>query len=148
MARNGSSYRPVVSDTRKPPRQRETGVFMLLLLVFGLALAVIYVPGLRTRVRSFFPPSANPTMNSAVVVWADKQAGSYYCAGSRLYGKKPGSYMRQGNALTHGYQPALGRYCEEEQTKQSKGVRHMADRSSQKDALTPDRHSSVFPLLK
>ena len=46
-------------------------------------------------------------------VWAIRSEGNYYCAGSVLTGHKPGRYMTQGNALTLGYQPALGRYCGE-----------------------------------
>jgi hypothetical protein len=46
-------------------------------------------------------------------VWVIQAEGNYYCSGSAFAGRKPGRYMTQGNALTLGYQPALGRYCGE-----------------------------------
>ena len=44
-------------------------------------------------------------------VWAIQQEGNYYCSGSVLAGRKPGKFMKQADALTLGYQPALGHYC-------------------------------------
>ena len=47
-----------------------------------------------------------------VPVWTYQRNGFYYCAGSPEIEKlKPGSFMRQAEALQSGYQPNLGGYC-------------------------------------
>lgn len=56
----------------------------------------------------FTPRSVN---DPKTTVWVRPSEGSYYCAGSVMYGRGPGRSMEQGRALTLGYQPALGRYC-------------------------------------
>ena len=45
-------------------------------------------------------------------VWADKQTGFYYCAGSRFYGHtQSGQYISQGEALQAGYTAAMNEPC-------------------------------------
>jgi hypothetical protein len=45
-------------------------------------------------------------------VWADKQTGFYYCAGTRLYGHtQSGQYISQGEALQAGYTAAMNEPC-------------------------------------
>jgi hypothetical protein len=45
-------------------------------------------------------------------VWADKQTGFYYCAGTRLYGRtQSGQYISQGEALQAGYTAAMNKPC-------------------------------------
>lgn len=46
------------------------------------------------------------------VVWVIQRDGNYYCSGSVLNGRQPGKPMKQATALTFGYQPALGHYCQ------------------------------------
>lgn len=114
---------------------------MFLALVFGFALALVFVPGIRRHLAGLFPSASRPRMNPAVVVWADRMAGNYYCAGSRLYGRQPGTYMKQGQALTFGFQPDLGQYCEESQTTDSSRLNHT------KNGHAPNaRFSSTQPL--
>jgi hypothetical protein len=110
LALIGSCSRPLGEETPKPRCRRNAGKFLFLLLVFCLTLGAILVPGFRGHLERIFPHSSSPILKSGVVVWTDKHAGSYYCAGSSLYGKGQGTYMEQGKALTLGYQPALGRY--------------------------------------
>ena len=114
MALNGSSCRPLMDESEipKPHRQSTIGSLARLLLALGVVLAVVFVPSIRVHLKTLFPPMTSPKPNPAVVVWAHKQAGNYYCAGSRLYGKQPGNFMKQGDALTLGFQPALGGYCQ------------------------------------
>lgn len=81
------------------------------MLGVACVLAISFIPGMKSRVDSLFVQAAPPPMNAAVTVWANKQTGNYYCPDSREYGKGPGSYMKQGEALTAGYQPDLSQYC-------------------------------------
>ncbi|HVB33288.1 MAG TPA: hypothetical protein VNJ52_02775 [Patescibacteria group bacterium] len=148
MALHGSSHDPVATGTPKAPRQKQTDWFFLLLLVFGLALLLMLVPGVRGRLTRMFSGSVAARMNPGVVVWVKRQAGTYYCEGTRMYGSAPGSYMEQGEALTEGYQPEFGQYCKETQAKESRGHNGKANRSSRKVAVTPRRPSSESPATK
>jgi hypothetical protein len=129
VALNGASTRPPIIEPLEPPRRPDYSRFVLLLLAFGLALFLILQPGVRAKLLKLLPAGPKFQMNSGVVVWAGKQSGSYYCPGSALYAKGLGSYMRQGDALTVGYQPALGRYCDSVESKYSKGVTTIANPS-------------------
>lgn len=57
---------------------------------------------------NFSRPSVN---DPSAMVWVIPSEGAYYCAGSVMHGRQPGRLMPQGQALTLGYQPALGLYC-------------------------------------
>jgi hypothetical protein len=54
----------------------------------------------------------HPVVVPSAQVWAIQSEGTYYCSGSMMYGHQPGKYLAQADALTLGYQPALGSYCE------------------------------------
>jgi len=128
MASDDSSYHPVAANVPRNPRPKKGGMFVFLVFIVGLALAMIFFfPGVRNHLGGLVSIQASQKMNPTVLVWADKQAGNYYCAGSLFYGKRPGSYMRQGNALTLGFQPDLGRYCREEQIKDSVELKGATD---------------------
>ena len=48
---------------------------------------------------------------ASVDVWTKRQSGFYYCKGDILFGREPGKFMTQADALMMGYQPAGGQYC-------------------------------------
>lgn len=81
------------------------GVFVALLVV--LAMTPLGAPKLLTEVGL----SSSPLNDPDAPVWVIRQAGNYYCRGSVLAGRKPGQFMKQADALTLGYQPALDHYC-------------------------------------
>ncbi len=122
MALNTSSYDPVTSNPPRPSGSSSGGLFVLLLVALGLALAIIFFPGIRRHLTGLFATPSSIRMKPTVVVWAEKLAGNYYCAGSPMYGRRPGNLMKQGDALTQGFQPDLGQYCQDPQTKDSTGV--------------------------
>ena len=119
MALNGSSYRPVMADTRTSRPPKTGGKLALLVFIFACAIPAIFLPRFRHFLQGLFPSAETVRMSPPVVVWANRQTGNYYCEGSRLYGKPPGGYMEQGEALTTGFQPALGRYCQPTQSDDS-----------------------------
>lgn len=82
MALNKSTYRPPGEETRKPPLRRSLGKLLSLPVILGLLLAVILIASIRRRVERFFPMAEGANIHSAVTVWADKESGSYYCAGN------------------------------------------------------------------
>ncbi len=81
--------------------------FLVIFLLVAIALTPANVPKLLAEIglsqRSMSDPNA--------MVWAIQQEGNYYCSGSVLAGRKPGEFMKQADALTLGYQPALDNYC-------------------------------------
>lgn len=83
----------------------------MLLLGIGIVLILLRVPSVNTYLGRLLSHSARPTLDSNTLVWANQSRGVYYCPGSKFYGSGMGTYMRQGNALTAGYQPVLGSYC-------------------------------------
>jgi hypothetical protein len=119
MALNGSSYYgPPADETHKPRVRRDSGKFVFFLLILGVVLAVVLVPGVRGRFEQIFPAvAASPNIHSAVTVWANKDTGIYYCADTEEFGKRPGTFMKQGAALTAGYQPEFEQYCAAPQAK-------------------------------
>ena len=122
MALHSSSYESLHQDS-EPPKPRKTSGGLAMLLVIGFALiAVLLIPSLRSRFDKLFPSQTPKRVEMGVRVWADKQAGNYYCSNSDFFGRGSGSYMRQGDALTLGYQPALGNYCEEGNPVHSKAL--------------------------
>lgn len=114
MSPNGSPHPSPPSKSKSPADRRRSGPGWLvgLLLVLAGAFAVSFVPGIRGQLNSLIAQPVGPRMNTVVTVWANKQTGNYYCAGSAEYGKGLGSYMKQGQALTAGYQPELSQYCD------------------------------------
>jgi hypothetical protein len=123
MALSGSSYAQDFAKPKKPPQKKKSGMLDLL-LVAGLVVVVLFlvVPSLRNRVARIFASKPSQTIATQVTVWASKDAGAYYCDGSRFYGHGSGSYMKQGDALTDGYQPAMGQYCKGSPAADSKDV--------------------------
>lgn len=123
MALHSSSYESLYDEQPEPPKRKDSsGVYLVLLVVAAVLLGAMFIPSLRARVTKFFPSETSKKVDMAVQVWANKRAGSYYCPGSQLFGHGAGKYMSQGNALTLGYQPALGQYCQGAHPSHSNGV--------------------------
>lgn len=151
MALHGSSYEYEVSEPKKPPRRSGAGLSAFLLLVLGVILAFIFVPGLRKRVLKTLIVRTHQKIDADVLVWTNKQAGTYYCSGDRFYGHGQGSYMKQGEALTRGYQPNLGRYCDGKEPSDSTEVGKKKARDPQ--PLTAPRgvesgHTASLPVSR
>ena len=124
MPLQNSSYDTMYDDHgSKAPKPRDNGGFVAILLFVAAALvAALLIPGVRARVSKLFSSDAPKKVEMGARVWADKQAGNYYCADSSFFGRGTGSYMKQGDALTLGYQPALGSYCRESYSTHVKGL--------------------------
>lgn len=122
MALQGSTYNDDYDEPKKPPKRDSFTTELLLMGALAIALLYLLLPGLRTRVIRAFTVGTQQKVNTEVTVWANKDAGYYYCSGSRFYGHTPGSYMKQGDALTLGYQPELGKYCSGGQSTETKQV--------------------------
>jgi hypothetical protein len=121
MALHSSSYETMYEDHgSKPPKRKESSMIVVLLFVAAALVAAFFIPGVRARVSKYFPTDQPKKVEMGAKVWADKQAGTYYCADSHFFGHGTGTYMKQGDALTLGYQPALGNYCQEGQPAHSK----------------------------
>lgn len=111
MALQGSSYHEEYREPDKPPKGDGFALDLILVGTAAVILVFLLVPGLRNRVTRVLTTGTSHTIPTEVKVWANKEAGYYYCSGSRFYGHGQGSFMKQGNALTLGYQPELGKYC-------------------------------------
>jgi hypothetical protein len=122
MALQQSSYDSDFSEPKKPEPQKGHGLSVFLVLVLGALVTVVAVPSLRTRVMRALTVRTPTKIAQDVTVWANKQAGYYYCSGTRFYGHGSGVYMKQGDALTRGYQPELGKYCADSHPKDSPAV--------------------------
>lgn len=103
-SRNRSS-KPGTSRTGPPVLP--IAAFMMVFLFVAIALT----PGNLPRLLGEMGLSQRSMSDPNAMVWAMQQDGNYYCAGSVLAGRKPGQFMRQADALTLGYQPALDHYC-------------------------------------
>ena len=83
-------------------------IYFVIFVAVAIALTPENLPKLLVEMglsqRSMSDPNA--------MVWAIQQEGNYYCSGSVLAGRQPGEFMRQSDALTQGYQPATGHYCD------------------------------------
>ncbi len=132
MALHSSSYESMHQDYgSEPPKPRKNSGGLTLLLVVGFALiAAFFIPSVRARINKFFPSQTPKRVEMGVQVWANKQAGNYYCATSKFFGRGTGSYMRQGDALTLGYQPALGNYCQQSDPSHSNVLARSAENHS------------------
>lgn len=125
MALNGSSYYQDYSEPKKPPR-KNNGWAAALLVPAAALLVVTLMPGLRKKVMKEFSSPAKIKIEMSAQVWTNKDSGYYYCRGSSFYGHGAGRFMNQGDALTGGFQPALGKYCTESQSSDSKTVAERA----------------------
>jgi hypothetical protein len=122
MALNSSSYESMHQDHgSEPTRKHSSAPAILLFLAFALIVALA-VPNVRARLSKVFPSATPKRVNMGLRVWASKEAGNYYCPGSEFSGRGSGTYLKQGDALTLGYQPALGKYCQQGESTDSKSI--------------------------
>lgn len=84
---------------------------VVLLVFFAVFMAAIAPLDFSSILQKFLPSPSQTVPHQNAAVWVDNNAGVYYCADSIMFGKTHGQFMRQVNALEHGYQPALGTYC-------------------------------------
>lgn len=94
-----------------PPGGGGIGVILVLLLLIEVVLVVLSVPSFNGPLRNLFFSSSRPALDPSALVWTNKGTGEYFCPDSTRYGVGAGSYMKQGEALTAGYQPEFGNYC-------------------------------------
>jgi hypothetical protein len=80
---------------------------MLCVALIVLVIIPLKVPEMMARWSFHTERMTSPSAR----VWVIPEEGSYYCTGSLLSGRQPGRYMEQAEALTKGYQPAMGHYC-------------------------------------
>jgi hypothetical protein len=132
MALHSSSYESMHQDhgARRPKRGKHTDAVALLMVAALAVIATICIPGVRARVNKFFPSAASKKVEMRIRVWANRQAGNYYCPDSHFFGRGTGTYLSQGDALTLGYQPVLGKYCRQADPVDSKSVVHTSERHS------------------
>ena len=100
--------------TRRSPESGATHPALpavILLIFFAVFMAAIAPLDFSSILQRFFPSPSQTVPHQNAAVWVDDNAGLYYCADSIMFGKSRGEYMRQVEALEHGYQPALGTYC-------------------------------------
>ena len=148
MALQSSSYESMHQDHGQAPKPRQRSGGLVIVLVIGFALiAAILIPGVRTRMDKFFATSGPKTVNMGLRVWANKEGGNYYCPGSKFFGRGNGTYMKQGDALTLGYQPALGGYCEEGESPESKSLVRSTRHVAQSGGLSPNPSSRTHLTL-
>lgn len=122
MARHGSSYEHDYEEPKKPQKPKGAGTDLLVLLLLAALLVVVLVPSLRKKAMSELSFGTHTKIQMGVQVWANKDAGYYYCYGSRFYGHGSGKFMDQGDALTRGFQPELGKYCTGNKSPDSKAA--------------------------
>jgi hypothetical protein len=84
---------------------------VILLVFFSVFMAAIAPLDFSTIIAKFFPPTHQTVPHQDAAVWVNTNSGVYYCANSIMFGTAPGHYMKQVDALDHGYQPALETYC-------------------------------------
>jgi hypothetical protein len=80
--------------------------------VIFVAVAIALTPGSLPKLLVEMGLSQRSMSDPNAMVWAIQQEGNYYCSGSVLAGRQPGEFMKQSDALTQGYQPATGHYCD------------------------------------
>ncbi|MDE3137536.1 MAG: hypothetical protein KGL59_13245 [Acidobacteriota bacterium] len=121
MALNSSSYETMHQDHGEAPKPHRGSGGLAIVLILGIGLiAALVIPSVRSRIDKFFPSTTPKRVEMGLRVWANKEAGNYSCPGSKFFGRGAGTYMRQGDALTLGYQPALGNYCQGSESSESK----------------------------
>lgn len=112
-----SGYFPLPGRGRGKRRNSEAGAThpalpaVVLLVSFAVFMAAIAPMNFSSIIRKLFPSPTQTVPHQNAAVWVDSKAGVYYCADSIMFGKAQGQYMKQVDALDHGYQPALGTYC-------------------------------------
>jgi len=86
-------------------------MFLLILGILALLVGLILFSAHR-HWHPLTPAGATPVTKKDPQVWVNTRSGFYYCADSKVYGKlEPGKYMRQDEALQHGYRPFLKEPC-------------------------------------
>jgi hypothetical protein len=103
-----------------PPRRNGADGILALLVAIEVLLVIVSVPSFNAPFRNLFSRSGRPALDPSALVWANKDSGIYSCPNSPQYGVGAGSYMKQGEALTAGYQPDLGNYCSLESESRAK----------------------------
>jgi hypothetical protein len=140
MALQNSSYDETLSaSTPTPPKKKDPWILIVILVLVGGALAVMLIPSVSAPFHKAFPTAEHPALNPAVRVWVNQNTGRYYCADSVFYGRAPGEFKEQGDALTAGYQPALGDYCKELKSTDSKELKKKNRPSRSRASTTPSR---------
>lgn len=91
--------------------------FLFVFALFVLVLTPSSIPNLMVKMGVRHKEMSDP----GALVWVIPQNGNYYCSGSVLHGREPGRLMKQENALTLGYQPAMDRYCQSGEAAAGKG---------------------------
>jgi hypothetical protein len=132
-------------DKPKPPRRNDTLGVVIFLLTVAIVMAAIFVPSLSQPLRKILEAPSRPNLDASISVWVQRGAGTYLCSDSKLYGKGDGSYRKQGEALTAGYQPALGNYCDHvsKGTGSSRGASKHPFEAGQYDTAAPQNSSGV-----
>jgi hypothetical protein len=116
---------PISDDSRPDVEIRRAGLWLDIsvagvplasaigvLACIGL-VAVALTPNNILRLLAGIGSSSEKLTDPIAQVWVIQGGGNYYCRGSVLFGRKPGKFMKQGDALTSGYQPAIRNYCQE-----------------------------------
>jgi hypothetical protein len=101
----------VHEETCGRSRRNDADAILAFLVAVGIGLMILFVPGVNAPLRQMFSLQTHPPLDPSATVWVSKSAAAYYCPDSKFYGSGHGTYMKQGDALTGGYQPALGDYC-------------------------------------
>jgi hypothetical protein len=91
----------------RPPLMPVVSV-MLTVAVILLVIIPLQVPQRLIQQLDFH--TARMTSPSTRV-WVMPSKGTYYCSGSMMNGRQPGHFLGQAEALSRGYQPAMGSYC-------------------------------------
>ncbi|GEM_PF-1087298 len=89
---------------------------VLLIILFAFVMATVAPVNFNRLLHRLLPflPSDKQVLSpqdAGAIVWVVQQSGTYYCSDSEFYGQGAGQFMKQGEALERGYQPALTRYC-------------------------------------
>lgn len=123
-----------VSDSCVPPtpaeydeglsRGKEKGTIAPELMFFHgaplFASLIVVASGIAFLVGLLNPPSGFRPVKLTepnVLVWVINDRGTFYCAGSVLWGREPGELVTQGVALGKGYQPASRTFCKSRHSK-------------------------------
>lgn len=144
MARKESPYGFEPAEPEKRRRAKSSGLEALLLLALLAIVLVLAVPSWRKQVGSIFTVTTQQQIDNGVTVWANQGTGTYSCTGSRFYGHGEGRYMKQGDALTQGYQPELSRYCAGGQPADSQAVAERSGSASKHTGSSSTAESAPY----
>lgn len=138
-------------EAPKPPPRNDPGAVVMFFLGVGLLLIIFLLPGVNSAFRQMLSSPARPTLDPDALVWANRDSGVYYCSDSTLYGSGTGVYRKQSDALTEGYQPALGTYCSAKDRlalrKHKAPIPGLKNRKSESTSTSRDSFASVPPEL-